>query len=836
MNKRALAAAALIAQIAPMSVPLRAWAADAAPVGAAEPKAAPPKAAPALLVQPELLPSTELRALPRAEGARGLPIILRARSLQSQLDNQVVAEGEVEFRRAGVVIKADRLVYDADGDQARASGHVRVSRDGAVYTGPALSLGVQRFEGFFEQPTFEFFQRGAGGRAQRLDFISASQAVATDARYTSCPRDGAGADAPEPAWELRTDKVFFDTQANEGVAEGARLRFLGTTILALPTMSFPISDARKSGWLPPSVSLDSRGGLELQVPYYLNLAPNRDLTLTPRAITRRGLGLNAEFRYLEPTFEGSLMGDGLPEDRVAGRSRHSVQWLHESRLPLGLRLNADLLRVSDNDWWKDFPKESRNFTSRLLPSRLSLERALDWPAANGHGLVYLRSTQWQVLQAADSFITAPYQRAPQVGLRFKGQVAGWEWDVEGEYNRFTLPPGQGATTQRSNGERLHALGTLSHPWRGPGWWLVPALGVNAARYSMANTGSWQQRMVPTFSLDAGIELERDTEAFGRALHQTLEPRLLYVNTPYRAQSALPNYDAVAKDFNFTSIYSDNTFSGVDRVADLDQLTAGVTTRLVDASTGAEALRLGLVQRVLFRTQRVTARADGTADGPALTQRFSDALLLGSTSVLPGWTLDAAAQYSPDINRSIRSIVGARYSPGAFRTVSATYRLTRGLSEQMELGWQWPVWGVGARFGSGSGAGPGSDADVGAAPNTTPRLGRAIASAGRCQGTWYAVGRVNYSVKDRRVTDSVMGVEYDAGCWIGRFVAEQLSTGRSEATTRYMIQLELVGLSRLGSNPLKVLKDNIPGYRLLREDRNSVDSSSPVRNTLSPLYE
>jgi LPS-assembly protein len=312
------------------------------------------------------------------------------------------------------------------------------------------------------------------------------------------------------------------------------------------------------------------------------------------------------------------------------------------------------------------------------------------------------------------------------------------------------------------------------------------------------------RTIPTFSLDAGFELERGTEAFGRALYQTLEPRLLYVHTPYRVQSGLPNYDAAAKDFSFVSLYSDNAFSGVDRVADLHQVTAGFTTRLVDAASGAEALRLGLVQRYLLRDQRVTAKADGTPDGDPLTKRLSDVLLAGSTSVLPSWTLDAAVQYSPDINRSVRSIVGASYSPGPYRTVSATYLLARGLSEQMALGWQWPVFG-----------------------------GRGKEGGSGCSGTWYAVGRLNYSLTDRRITDAVVGTEYDAGCWIGRIVAEQSSTGRSDATTRLLLQLELVGLSRIGANPLQVLKDNIPGYRLLRDPRGADGSPPDSGPTASP---
>ena len=768
---------------------------------------------------PDLEPSTRLNPLPRAEAARSLPIVLQARSLRSQPDLETVAEGDVEFRRGGLVIRAERLTYDTPNDRANAKGHVQVTRDGAVYSGPELELSVQRFEGFFLQPQFEFTALGAGGRADRIDFLGNARSRATNASYTSCPREGLGADGKEPAWVLKTDRVTIDLDANEGIAEGAVLRFLGTPILALPTLSFPLDDTRKSGWLPPSLNLDNRSGLVVSVPWYWNIAPNRDATLAPRIITRRGFGLDSEFRYLEPSMDGTLRVDWLPHDRVTGRSRESLQWRHEGQLPADFQYSVNVARVSDADWWKDFPNAGRSFTARLLPARLGIERPFDLP--QGDGLVYARALQWQVLQDTDSFINAPYERSPQIGVRLGGRFGGgsgtgFHYTVESEYNRFTLPTDQAnnrlRTIASTTGDRLHLLGAISHPWREPGWWLVPKLALNAASYDGSRlspaglvNGS---RVIPTFSLDAGLELERSTEFFGRALHQTLEPRVLYVNTPYRAQSQLPNYDSAAKDFNFVSLYSDNAFSGVDRVSDSHQITAGFTTRLVDAKSGAEALRLGLVQRYLLRTQRITAQADGTPDGAPLEQRFSDALLVGSTSVLPGWTLDGAVQYSSDLQRSVRSIVGARYSPGPFRTVSTTYRLARGLSEQLEVGWQWPV------YGNAPGSGKSS----------------ASASAGSCSGAWYTVGRFNYSLKDRRLTDSILGLEYDAGCWIGRVVAEQLSTGRSQATTRLLLQLELVGLSRIGSNPLKVLKDNIPGYRLLREERGAGSTPIEVRPT------
>ena len=763
-----------------------------------------------------LEPSRRLQPPPQGEAARRLPIILRAQSLRARPDLDAVAEGAVEFRRGGTVISADRLGYNQVEDLASAIGHVRIERDGAVYSGPELQLRVQRFEGVFLAPEFEFTQFGAGGRADRVDFIDSRRANAVNAIYTSCPRDGSG----DPDWVLETSRVQLDFDANEGIAEGAVLRFLGVPILAWPKLSFPLTEARKSGWLPPRIDLDSRSGLELSVPYYWNIAPNRDATLTPRAITKRGLGLDTEFRYLEPTDSGTLQVGLLLNDRVAGRSRQSVQWTHAGTAGAGLRYSTEVVRVSDDGWWKDFPDAGRSLTPRLLSGRAALERPLAWSAlGGGEGLAYLRAQTWQVLQGSDQLVSSPYQRVPQLGLRLGSTPwSGLELSLQTELNRFDLPHAEPDAT-RPTGWRWHAVGALALPWREDGAWLVPRLTLNAAAYRTdAPLGSGSRnarRLVPTFSIDGGVELERETQAFGRAMRQTLEPRVLYVNTPYRDQAGLPNFDAAGKDFNFASIYSDSNFSGIDRVSDAHQITAGVTTRLVDAASGAEALRLGLVQRYLLRDQRVTPNADGSADGPPLEQRFSDVLLLGSGHVLPQLALDAAVQYSPDISRAVRSIVGARWTPGPYRTLSTSYRFARGLSEQLELGWQWPL----------NGRVP-SRPDTPAALAAASGIGAAQAARGEgsCAGTWYTVGRVNYSLKDSRVNDSILGLEYDAGCWIGRIVAERLSTGTSEATTRLRAEIEFVGLSRIGSNPLKVLKDNIPGYRLLRDDRRAPTSS------------
>mgnify|MGYP006269110549 FL=1 len=759
------------------------------------------------LMAQSLVAQAQAQAQAQGQGqgqTAALPGQLQARELQGQPESQAQARGDVEFRRGPLLIRADVLDFTFGDDKAVATGRVLVQREGATYRGPRLELQLQDFVGFFLRPEFDFQRAGAGGRAERIDFLGQQRLAATQALYTSCPRDGSG----DPAWMLTARRVELDLQAQEGVAEGARLEFLGAPLLVWPRLSFPTSDARRSGWLPPNINLDSRSGFEVAVPYYFNLAPNRDATLTPKLATRRGLSTEGEFRYLEPSFSGETAATWLPQDQVAGRSRHAWRWRHEGQLPtlswLPLNWGAGAQgwygvqgeRVSDDDWWKDFPRTTSAFTPRLLPLRAQLEHRWPWTlAGEGEASVYARTQRWQVLQSLDAPIARPYDRSAQAGLRITTQTAGWLWGLETELNRFTLPD-EATSAGRPTGTRWHALGSLAYPWRQSGVWLTPRLSFNAAAYdldqSLPDGRQRLSRTIPTVSVDMGLELDRRFEVGGRPWQQTLEPRLMWVRTPWRAQSPSLSFDSAGKDFSVSSIFSDNAFSGVDRVSDANQIDLGVVSRVIDATRGSELLRLGLVQRLQLADQQITP------EGTPSTRRVSDLMLIGSTSVVSAWNLDATVRYNADIQRPVRAVLSSRYSPGEYQTFNASYRYTRGASEQLEAGWQWPI----ARWSAGTGV---------------PALAVG-GSGGSCSGQLYSVGRVNYSAVEKRITDSIAGFEFDAGCWIARVVAERLSTGRSEATTRLLLQLELVGLSRLGSNPLRVLKDNIPGYQLLRGDR------------------
>ena len=729
------------------------------------------------------------------------PVKIEARTISGTVDEEARAEGNVELRRGGLLVKADRLTYRTESDRAIAEGRVVVNNEGSTFRGPRLELQVETVEGFFLQPDFDLTRTKTAGRAQRIDFFGPSRFQATQPIYSSCPLDGTGG----PDWLLSARKLSVDLDANEGVAEGARLHFLGVPLLALPWLTFAVTGDRKSGWLPPDFRLDSRSGASITAPYYWNIAHNRDATISPRLVTRRGAAVDAEFRYLEPEFQGSVWMDWMPSDRLAGRARRALKSDHGGALPWSVgadrgRYEWNVVRVSDADWWKDFPTGALSWTPRLLPLVAAAQQPLSVFSLEADA--YVRTRRWQVLQSLSDPITSPYNRTLQAGVRTQGALpAGLEGELELEFNRFDLPSVTGSagmavgagTATRPNGYRLHGVGHMERPWRYPGGWLTPRLALNVASYDLDQAlPDGRQRLsraIPTFSLDGGLTFERSTVAFGRAVRQTLEPRLFYVRTPWREQSPYLVFDSAGKDFNFSSIFTSNEFSGVDRVSDANQLNAGVFTRLVDGSSGGELMRLGVVQRLLLSDQRITP------SGQAFTGRTSDLLLLGSTSVIPRWGLEGTLRWNADERSVARAVLTAQHDAGQSRLLNATYRYNSKQSEQWEFGWQWPLrWGLGALTSARPGA---------AAPG--------------CQRRWYTLGRMNYSVPERRVTNALVGLEVDGGCWASRVFLDIQATGSGQSTARLLFQIELTGLSGSPGGLMRVLKDNATGFRPMRED-------------------
>ena len=613
--------------------------------------------------------------------------------LSGRADLETVLDGKAELRRGSKALRADRIEFYQPTDTVDARGNVRISSDGNLFSGPALSLKLDTFEGVFEQPRYRFLSNGGNGSARRIDFINDKSLIARDASFSTCER--LDEKSWKPAWVITASSFKFDQEAETGVATGAVLRFMDVPLLSIPSISFPLSDKRKSGLLPPTFNLDSVSGLIVEQPYYFNIAPNRDATLTPIVMTRRGVGLGGEYRFLETDYTGRLRANYLPNDKLRSADRWSYSLQQNGVLKTGvpvigsLGVGLNLNRVSDNDYWRDFPRNSTNITN-LTQRLLANDAAAYW--SQGYFSSSLRALKWQTLQDPLSPIVPPYDRLPQLIATYaRNNVSiagrpGFDWSVSGDFTRFSADR---ALTLQPNASRAVAIAKVSRPWVAPGWYVTPKVQIHATSYKLdaplINADTTAQRIVPTISLDSGLQFERAASYFGRNFTQTLEPRAFYVRTPYRDQNALPNFDSGLNDFNFATVFTENSFVGNDRIADANLLTLGVTSRLIDPQSGAEAARFGMAQRLRFADQRVTLPG-----GLPATDRISDILLGTTINWQPQWLFDGTVQYNPKLGASERSTFGVRYNPGHYRVVSASLRRQRGVSNSMDVGWQWPT--------------------------------------------------------------------------------------------------------------------------------------------------
>ena len=762
---------------------------------------APVRAQSAALAQadaPQALKSTPMLAEKPPEGpGNEVPTFVFGDSVSGRPDLETVIDGNAELRRGKTALRADRIEYYQPDDTIKARGNVRVSSSGNQFQGPELQLKLDTFEGFFTQPRYRFLSNSGNGQAERIDFIDDKRLTARNATFTTCERGNE--QSWQPAWVLSGTSFKFDMDEELGVATGAVLRFKNVPILAFPVISFPLSDKRKSGLLPPTINIDSTSGVEVTQPYYFNIAPNRDATISPTILSKRGLDLGGEYRYLENNYAGKFSGNFMPSDKLRNDSnRWSYSLQHAGTIDSGvsvignLGLNLNLNRASDNDYWRDFPRGS-NSSNSLTQRLLTNDATLSW--ARGYFSASARALKWQTLQDVSSPIVPPYDRLPQLTAayaRINAPVAGargFDWSVDADFTRFSADR---SLTGQPNSDRAVTRAQISRPWISPGWFFTPKLQLHATSYRfdapLANASTSASRVVPTFSLDSGLQFERAASVFGRSFTQTLEPRAFYVRTPYRDQSLLPNYDSGANDFNFATVFTENAFVGNDRISDANLLTLGMTSRLLDPDTGAEAVRFGVAQRLRFEDQRVTLPG-----ALPVTDRISDLLVGTSINWVPQWSFDGTVQYNPKTKQSERSTFGVRYSPSNYRVISASLRRQRNVSNLIDVGAQWPIndlWGdKGQELGAGRGQGG---------------------------GRYYGVGRLNYSIPDKKLVDTVVGIEYDGCCWIGRVVLQRSQSSTATSNTRILFQLELVGFSRLGANPLETLKQNIPRYQNLRD--------------------
>lgn len=685
--------------------------------------------------------------IPYSNVDEATPLFVEADRIQGHQENELEAEGSASLRKRGAAVFADHLYFAFPTQELSARGNLRFEFQGNVVQGESMIYNVRDESGVIEKPEYFIRELEARGKADRMIAESSSKFRIEKASYTNC-------EVGDDDWFLRADRIDMDRVRDVGVARNATLVFKGLPMLYSPYLDFSLSGSRKSGLLPPSVGQTAKSGFELTFPYYFNIAPNYDATIAPRVLARRGVLLNSEFRYLEPSFSGELRGEYLPDDRLFEDTRYGYSAQHRQEFGYGFSGELNLQGVSDDFYFTDLSDKIAVTSLTNLPQEGSVAYNGDWWNAN------LRVQTFQTLQDPLAPVVPPYERVPQLtllGTRPTG--IGLDVGIRGELVDFQHPT-------LLNGRRDTLYPSVSLPLKNSFFYLTPKAGFHYTRYSFSDISPPITRELPIYSVDSAVTFERETRLFGNGFTQTLEPRLYYVYIPYRPQDQIPNFDTAVSDFNLAQIFTENQFSGGDRINDADQLTAALSSRLIRPEDGSEQLRITLAQRYYFSDQRVTL-------DPSFAPRSSNRsdLLAGIGGALtPQWSAEAFAQYSMVEDQTERSSITLQYRPDVGKVMNVGYRYSRDSLEQVDWSTQWPI-----------------------------------------SSRWSGVARWNYSTRDKQVIESLAGLEYNAGCWITRMVAHRFVSATDEYSTSFFLQLELTGMSRIGLNPLDVLRQNISGY-------------------------
>jgi LPS-assembly protein len=560
-------------------------------------------------------------------------------------------------------------------------------------------------------------------------------------------------------WRIAAARVELDSRRQVGVARGAKVEFQGVPILYLPWISFPAGPARKSGFLFPSVGNSSRGGLQLSVPYYFNLAPNYDVTATPTVYSRRGVDLLTEARFIGGGSNLTLDGNFLPDDRVFGAERSRVRLLDRSELPGDWLLRIAAENVSDVAYFEDFTQGADSTSIAFLPRTLHLSYRDDtWRAG---ALV----RNFQTIDPGLGALDRPYTELPRVYASGWWQGAGslpLQYGFDAETTGFERNVG-------ATGWRLDVQPQAALRYEGAGWFLTPSVAWRSTSYALDDVAAGQQRSptrnLPLVSVDTGMIFERATGTNGKR-RMTLEPRLMYLYVPYRNQDDLPVFDTGVPDLNWVQLFRDNRYVGADRVGDANQVTAGITTRLFASASGTRYLSATVGQTFYIEPPRV-ALPDEVLRG----RHTSDLITQLELRAFRDWNVDLGMQWDRRESRPERSEIRVQYRPDGARVVNLGYRLQRDRLEQADVSAAWPI---------------------------TPE--------------WRLYGRLLYSLRDDDAIEQFAGVEYGSCCWGLRAVARRYVSNRTgERDSGFFLQLELKGLSNVGTAADAFLERAIRGY-------------------------
>jgi LPS-assembly protein len=647
------------------------------------------------------------------------PTKVDARHVDSSNQSVYHLSGDVKLQRADQQLQADSVDYNNDSTDYDARGNVRYQEAGQLLAASHMQGNTEASRGIADDVRYQMLDARGNGVARQGHMLDAQHSRYTMATYSTC-------DVGHHLWEFRAKSITIDKDTGVGVARGATMRLGKVPFLYLPYFTFPTDDRRKSGFLYPTIGNTSRSGFEVSTPYYLNLAPNYDATLDPRIYSDRGAMLAGEFRYLVPGSNGQVNVEYVPNDHgesdgladTKGDSRYLVNLSDRTRLWKGWQFVGSYNHASDSSYLYDYGNALSHTAVYTLGSNAAIVGGGKWWNASFGGTIY---------QNVNPFVTdrvLPYDQLPYARFSMDVPLSRWlDFGMDSSAAAFRK-------TGFVEGKREDLYPYLAADFGSSAWFVRPKVAYRYTAYQLDSgydrygyggllgtggvspfTQQSPSRALPIVSVDSGLVFDRSTSLFGNSYTQTLEPRLYYLYVPYRNQNNLPVFDARLMSFDYWQLFSPNQFSGADRQMDANNVTAALTTRLLDDS-GVERVSASFGQIRYLSPQRVIGTDwVRSAYVAQLDVQLSDR-----------WRLASSYQWSPNTRLTDMAAVELQRRLGTDGIFNFSYRYRRGLLEQYSASAVYPL-----------------------------------------SERWRLVGSWTYSVKDRETVEALAGVEYDSCC-------------------------------------------------------------------------
>lgn len=653
--------------------------------------------------------------------------------------------GNVYISQNDQELRATQALYNRQTGKVLAQGEVTFKSPTAHVTSQQLEYNLN--SGLGSLTDVAYLLNGSEGRGASSELIQESPQVTRlkNASYTTCP-------VGVNSWSLKAEEIKLDRSTEQGTARKVTLQINDQAFLYLPYFSFPLTDQRKSGFLIPNFGTNEQSGLRVSAPYYWNLAPNYDLTTTINMFSKRGLQLENEFRYLTELQRGVVQYDVLPSDQERNNElRYHFDIQHLSQFDEHHQLKLQAAGVSDKNYFDDLGN------SLAVSSIVNLERTLSYTSDNEEWDFSALAQSYQILDTSSE----NYARLPQLQATWTPQSAEHmpKLSASSEYTYFSRNKGD-------NGHRLDTQVTLKQRFENSAAFIEPKLKFAQTSYQLEQaTKKNITRSLPTVAVDAGLFFERPLKE-GKRL-QTLEPRIYYTYTPYRNQAAIPVFDSSERTLSYSQLFTDNDFTGKDRIADNNRLSVSMTTRVQELDKGREIFRASMGQMYYFADRQVSLPNETTKTGTRSELVMEMAGELNDSTKVSGTAFGdvAAKQVSASQFR-------VSYQDQKQRILNLGYSQRKGEYESAQIAFATPV-----------------------------------------TKNWTLVGAHEQDLKNERSLETLAGLEYQSCCWKSRLaVRNYLLSDNTTYDDAVFAELELKGLGSFGSGTRNLMENRIYGYK------------------------